>query len=217
VFNTAVCGGNITGVTVDREGFIWASSWTQNKLYKIHPTTGQVECSADVPMPGPGGTDARGVAIDAADKVWVANRVGGYANRFFPDCSHDDTFEVEHGANTYTYSDMTGMQLRTVTTREGHWIQNFDSGYDQPIWHSASWEALVPVNTSVTVTFVSADTEAGLASATNHCGPFQTPPADLLSCAGLQVHRWLSADVQLNTSQDGVRPSFSNLRVFWSR
>jgi streptogramin lyase len=218
VFNTSVCGGTITGVTVDREGYVWACSYSQNMLYKINPATGAVECSTPVPMPGPGGTDARGVAIDAADKVWVANRIGGYANRFFRDCTLDQTFEVQDGANMYTYSDMTGMQLQTVTTREGHWIQNFDSGYATPIWHSATWEAMIPIGTSVTVSFVSADSEAELVTNPSPvCGPFSASPADLLSCAGLQGHRWLSADVQLNTTQDGIRPSFKNLRVFWSR
>jgi len=113
---------------------------------------------------------------------------------------------------------MTGMQLQMVTTREGHWIQNFDSGYDGAIWHSATWDAIVPAQTAVSVTFVSADTEAGLATNPSPpCGPFATPPADLLgTCPDLHGHRWLSADVQLSTSQDGVRPSFSNLTVFWS-
>ena len=174
--------------------------------------------STAVPMVGPGATDARGVAIDAAGKVWVANRLGGYANRFLADCSHDGTFEIDDGAGTYTYSDMTGMQLRTVTTREGHWIQNFDSGYDSPSWHSATWEATVPANTAVTVSFVAAASEAELITNPSPvCGPFDTSPADLAACPGLQGLRWLSADVQLSTTQDGVRPTFSNLQIYWSR
>jgi hypothetical protein len=77
---------------------------------------------------------------------------------------------------------------------------------------------MIPVDTSVTVSFVSADSEAELVTNPSPvCGPFSASPADLLSCAGLQGHRWLSADVQLNTTQDGIRPSFKNLRVFWSR
>ena len=55
-----------------------------------------------------------GLAMDAADLVWVVQRVGGYAHRFKRDCSWDATFEVQDGAGMYTYSDMTGYQLRTV-------------------------------------------------------------------------------------------------------
>jgi len=211
VWNTSV--NNVTAVTVDQDGFIWGSSYGTNEVVKIDPSTGQKICSAPVQN----GTNPHGVAVDAAGKIWVPNRYGGYANRFLSDCTFDGSFPVDPGKEMYTYSDMTGMQLRMVTTRQGHWIQNFDSGYADAIWHSATWEATVPANTSVQVTFVSADSEAELAN--NHsppCGPFTSSPADLLSCPGLQGHRWLSADVQLNTTQDGVRPTFSNLHVFWS-
>jgi streptogramin lyase len=217
VANSAVCGGNVTGVTVDRFGYVWASSHNQNKLFKINPDDGSILCDLDVPMTGPGATDARGVAIDSEDKVWVVQRLGGYAHRYFPDCTFDATFEVESGSGMYTYSDMTGMQLRIVTTREGHWIQNFDTGYEFPIWHSANWEATTPPGTAVTLTFTSADSEAELVTNPSPaCGPFSAPPADLSACAGLQGHRWLSVDVHLTTNQDGVRPTFSGLSVLWS-
>jgi streptogramin lyase len=218
-FNSAACGGDVTGVTVDFEGIVWASSYTNNVLYKIDPNTGAILCTIPVPMTGPGATDARGVAMDAADLVWVVQRIGGYAHRFKRDCSWDATFPVDPGAGMYTYSDMTGSQLRTVTTREGHWIQNFDSGYASPIWHSSTWTANVPVNTSVTVTFVAADTEGALiTNPTPACGPFAVSPADLLgACPQLNGHRWLSADVRLSSTQDGSRPTFSDLQVFWSR
>jgi len=218
VMNSQACGGNVTGVTVDFEGIVWASSFSHNVLYKIDPTSGQILCTIPVPMTGPDATDARGVAMDAANKVWVVQRIGGYAHRFNRDCTFDQTFVVEHGAGMYTYSDMTGSQLRTVTTREGHWIQNFDSGYPNPIWHSATWTATVPANTSVSVSFVAADTEGGLiTNPSPRCGPFTASPADLRSCAGIQGHRWLSADVMLSSTQDGARPIFSDLQVFWSR
>ncbi len=211
IFNTSV--SNVTAVTVAPDGYIWGSSYGTNEVVKIDPNTGAAVCRA----PTPNGTNPHGIAVDANGKIWVPNRYGGYANRFNPDCSLDASFPVDPGQELYTYSDMTGMQLRTITTREGHWIQNFDSGYETPIWHSATWEASVPAATSVSVTFVSADSEAELV--TNHsqiCGPFNASPADLSSCPDIQGHRWLSADVKLNTTQDGVRPSFSALRVFWS-
>ncbi|MBW1807037.1 MAG: hypothetical protein JRJ87_02500 [Deltaproteobacteria bacterium] len=213
LFNTSV--SNVTAVTVAQDGYIWGSSYGTNEVVKIDPTTGARLCGTTVSN----GDHPHGVAVDASGMIWVPNRYGGYANRYNPDdCSLDQSFPVDPGYELYTYSDMTGMQLRMVTTREGHWIQNFDTGYASPIWHSATWQATVPANTSVTISFVSADSEAELV--TNHspvCGPFATPPADLYNtCPTLHGHRWLSADVVLNTTQDGVRPSFSGLQVFWS-
>ncbi len=212
IFYTGVT--QVTAVTVDADGFIWGSSYGTDEVVKIDPATGDVLCRQAVAN----GTNPHGVAVDANGKIWVPNRRGGYANRFLSDCTPDGSFPVDPGNELYTYSDMTGMQLRTITTREGHWIQNFDSGYPAPLWHSASWEATTPPHTSVSVSFVAADSEAELATNPSPvCGPFAVSPADLSSCAGLQGHRWLSADVQLNTTENGVRPSFSDLRLFWSR
>ena len=212
IFNSAV--NQVTAVTVAPDGYIWGSQYGNHRVVKIDPNTGAEVCSAAVPN----GTNPHGVAVDANGKIWVPNRYGGYANRFDSNCNLDGSFPVDPGYELYTYSDMTGMQLRTITTREGHWIQNFDTGYVAPIWHSATWEATTPPATSVTVTFTSADTEAGLqTNPSPACGPFNQSPADLASCPELQGHRWLSADVRLGTTQDGMRPTFSNLRVFWSR
>jgi hypothetical protein len=210
-FDTSVY--NVTGVTVDADGYIWGSSYGTDQVVKIDPNSGGLVCANAVSS----GTNPHGVAVDANGKTWVPNRYGGYANRYTKDCQADGVFPVAPGLELYTYSDMTGMQLRLITSREGHWVQNFDSGYASPNWHSATWLAGTPPNTTVSVTFVSADTEAGLTTSPSPiCGPFAASPGDLLSCAGLQHHRWLSADVRLTTTQDGFRPTFSDLQVFWS-
>ena len=215
VTSTAVGPSIITAVTVDHEGFVWGSGHSGNMVYKLDPATGAVVCSA--PAPTMGGGNPHGIAEDAAGKMWVPNRYGGYANRFLRDCTLDATFPVDPGYELYTYSDMTGMQLRTVTVREGHWIQAYDSGYACPTWHSVEWLADVPAGTSVTVTAAAADTEAGLTTApSTPCGPFSATPGDLLSCAQLHCHRWLQLDVALSTTMDGVRPVVHSIDVFWS-
>jgi len=142
---------------------------------------------------------------------------GGYANRFNRDCTLDQTFEIHAGINTYTYSDMTGIQLRTITSREGHWLQDYDSGYANAQWYKAEWTATTPPNTGVDVVFRAADSAPELTSnPTAPCGPFTTSPADLSTCPQLAGHRWLQADVRLWTKKDGVKPKFSDLKVFWA-
>jgi len=214
---TSVGAGTITAVTVDHEGFVWGSGYGSNRVYKIDPVTGRELCSAPCPAPGVGG-NPHGIAEDAAGKIWVPNRYGGYVNVFNRDCTLYATYPVDPGYENYTYSDMTGMQLRTVTVREGHWIQNYDSGYACPTWHSIVWRADVPPDTSVSITAVSADTEAGLTTSpsTPPCGPYTSSPADLLSCPQIQCHRWLQLDVRLTTTMDGVRPVVHEINAYWS-
>jgi streptogramin lyase len=212
IFSTNVY--DVTAVTVDQDGYVWGSSYGTDEVVKIDPVTGNEICSNDVYN----GTNPHGIAMDDEGKIWVSNRYGGYVNVYDLDCNHLNSYPVDPGQELLAYSDMTGMQLGLITTREGHWIQNFDSGYVSPRWHSASWQALVPPDTSVTVSFVSAGSEAELSTSPSPvCGPFDNSPADLLSCPDLQGRRWLSADVQLNTTQNEVRPTFSFLGVSWSR
>jgi hypothetical protein len=129
----------------------------------------------------------------------------------------------------YTYSDMTGFQLQNITTRNAHWIQRFDSGYLTPIWANAVFGGVIPLNTSISLSFVAADTEAGLSTAPagQKCGPYAvTGPAtepftvDITSkpeCTGLINHRWLMVDVLLSTTQNGVKPYLRDLHVTWTR
>jgi sugar lactone lactonase YvrE len=216
VWNTSV--NNVTAVTVHPDdGTIWGSSYGTNEVVKIDPNNGSALCRHGVSN----GTNPHGVAVDGAGKVWTPLRYGGYANRWTKDCQPDGSFPVDPGQELYTYSDMTGVQLRTITTKEGHWVQEFDSGYASPVWYRAEWTATAnPPDTGVEISFKAADTAGGLQSnPTATCGPFQAnqSPADLTTCPFLSGHRWLEADVKLWTKKDGVRPKFSDLKIFWAR
>jgi len=220
--NTNVgCGGIITGVTVDRDGYVWASAYTStHKVYKIDPQTGTEICSALSPCsPGANyGCDARGVAEDSQGKIWVINRQGGYANRFTKDCKLEATFPIDPGYYTYTYSDMTGQQLRIVTTKEGYFIQNFDSGYANPQWYRITFDSIVPPDTGLELRVRAANTAGELqTNPTQWCGIFTTSPVDLTQCSFLNGHRWLQIEVKLSTKKDGVKPSISNIKVYWAR
>jgi streptogramin lyase len=225
VLSTGAMG--ITAVTVHPDGTVWGSSFGGNPtgVIKLTLNAAGTAVTNTQYFADPEGLSTHGVAVDKAGKIWAAQvgyqNVGngvGYVNRLNTDGTRDQRFPVDPGQCLYTYSDMTGLQLRTITTREGHWFQDFDSGYATPAWDHAEWTATVPAGTSLSVEFRAADTEAGFAggTATAWCGPFTTSPASLTGCAQLVGHRWLQADVKLNTTTDGVRPSFSDLKVFWS-
>ena len=236
--NTAPAINSISGVAIDKDGYIWGGDCYANtvgQVVKINPTTLTVVCRGNVQN----STCPWGVAVDSAGKIWATNRYAinhrVYANRFNTDCSMDkadilvDDNHTGTDPEVYTYSDMTGFQLQNITTKNAHWIQRFDSGYLAPIWASATFGGTLPQNTSISLSFVAADTEAGLVTAptSQKCGPYAvaypaTEPftVDIASkpeCAGLNNHRWLIVDVQLSTTQNGVKPIFRDLHVTWTR
>ena len=138
---------------------------------------------------------------------------------------HDARFPVDPGYTLYTYSDMTGILLRTITIHQGEWIQDYDSGYAAAVWDHIEWTANVPVGTTVTIQVRAADSEAafGAGLATAWCGPFNTPvpssgpnTQSLAGCPFLNGHRWLQFDVKLGTTIDGMRPSASDFKAYWS-
>ncbi|MBI5531583.1 MAG: hypothetical protein HY898_02635 [Deltaproteobacteria bacterium] len=97
------------GVAVGAElsaGFIWAAS-TNGELIQVDP-----EALTVVNRQSVGGSDMVGVAIDYEGYVWTVSQSAGSAYKVNP-----NTWEVlpaPIGNKPYTYSDMTGMQLRGV-------------------------------------------------------------------------------------------------------
>ena len=221
LLNSTVYG--VTAVTVHPNGTVWGSIYGT----ATYPT-GAVKLTLDAAganivntqnFVDPNGLENHGIAVDRAGKVWSSQRFGGKANRWQESGVHDGLFDVDPSRELYTYSDFTGIQLRTITIHEGHWIQDYDSGYQHAIWDHAEWTAIIPAGTSVTVQARAADNQADFAAglATAWCGPFTVSPAVFHpACAFLDDHRWLQLDVKLNTTVDGVRPSVSDVKVFWS-
>ncbi len=220
----------VTAVTVHPDGSVWGS------LYNTGPTSSDVTTDWGVvkitltpdgsavqtvqKFADPDTKRNHGIAVDKDGKLWSPKVWDvGRVNRWRVDGTHDGSFDVDVGRSLYTYSDMTGIQLRTFTTREGHWYQMFDSGYLQTFWSHAEWTSIEPPGTTVSLRARAADTMAGFASggATVWCGPLSSSPAQFQpGCEILNGHRWLQVDVKLNTQVDGVRPTVTDVKVFWS-
>ncbi|MCS6798177.1 MAG: MopE-related protein [Myxococcota bacterium] len=208
--DTAVTG--VTAVTVHPEGSIWGSMYGAHHVVGIEPD-GRERCRA--PIPAGSGSNPHGVAVDRRGRIWVPSRYGGYVNVFDTACRHVATYPVDVGQENYSYSDMTGHLLRTVTSREGFWMQDFDAGYERPVWSRVEWTATAPPETGVEVTVFAAPTRAALTGAMP-CGPFRTSPADLSVCPFLAGNRYLRVQFRLTTSRDGVRPIVHDVRAFWA-
>ncbi len=105
------------------EGYIWAAE-SLGKLYRINatnladittydsPVTDNDTLGCDPPPTDSCDNGLVGVAVDWDGYVWVVSTTQNSAYRFDPEGETFDTVVI--GNKPYTYSDMTGMQLRNV-------------------------------------------------------------------------------------------------------
>ncbi|VUT24985.1 MAG: Virginiamycin B lyase [Candidatus Methanolliviera sp. GoM_oil] len=93
-----------------------------------------------------------GVAVDAAGKVWGTDISGNYIHRIDPETNTIDlSKQILGSGGHYTYSDMTGIVVRTITTKIGTWTVIFDSERADTPWGTVSWNSDEPAGTSITV------------------------------------------------------------------
>jgi len=219
---------SVTGIAVSPvDGFIWGSQYNLNRVVRIDPVTGEEACSAPIACGdfGIACSHPHGVAALPDGTIWVPILSGGIVNVFDSDCSLLHVYPVDVGQRLYTYSDMAGVTLMTVTTRQGHWIQNFDSGYDDPFWGSITWRVdPMPADTDVEISVRAAETAAGLledtAATCAELEPFVSVAgpneADLSECDDIQGMRWLQLDIELRTARNGIRPVVRDVHVHWA-
>jgi hypothetical protein len=124
------------------------------------------------------------------------------------------------GSNPYTYSDMTGYQLRTITLKHGTWTIDFDSGYDDAQWDTVEWSGTMGADDEIRVRARTGADRTALVSATwspyHDADPAVAPPWTADIAAEVPRGRWLQVEVTLETDDD-VSPAFTGLKVFWQR
>lgn len=105
------------------------------------------------------GTKPTGVAIDAAGKLWAAgwtantNASSPHKNKVTAariDLSTGKIDEFPIAGPSYTYSDVTGYVVKTVTAPSGTWTVTQDCGTCTN-WRSVAWTAYVPTRTNIEV------------------------------------------------------------------
>jgi len=165
------------------------------------------------------------VSVDAAGKVWTANRQSNTATRIdaaagpiggggSPIGAVD--LVVNFPATTgrplpfpYNYSDMTGAQLFSSTAPQGSWTVVQDSGSPGNQWGTITWntepQGSEPPGTSIAVEARAADTEAALGSQSYTTVSNGTP--FVLLGRFIQVRATLKADSKGNS------PVLSDIRI----
>ncbi len=159
-----------------------------------------------------------GAAIDPDGKLWTVNECTSDVTRVDPDTGVVlGTYPV--GRNPYTYSDMTGYALRTITSRTGYHRQIFE-GWPSGVtrWSAIFVDADLPGAgaTWVRLRHRAADTPEAFEAApwSTSLGPY--PPAPLP--AAIEVAgRFLQVEVTLGTSRNGVAPVLRGISAIADR
>jgi hypothetical protein len=146
------------------------------------------------------------VAIDSNGKVWSCNLNDPDVKRTNPDTNSVDlTKSVAGSSGHYSYSDMTGIIARTVTTKIGTWTVDFDSEVADMRWGTVSWSSSEPAGTSVTVKVRSSNdqtTWSAWETVTNGVALSSTPDG-----------RYLRIETTLQIKSGDVSPILPDLTV----
>jgi len=142
------------------------------------------------------GNQPTGVGVDAYGKVWVTNLGDEYIKRIDPATNTIDlTKRIVGSGGHYTYSDFTGIVIRTITTKSGTWTVIFDSEENDTPWGRVSWSSFEPKGTAITVKVRSSNDKLSWSQwedVTNGSPFVETPPG-----------RYLQIEVTLKiTSED---------------
>ena len=208
-------GGQTRGVAVDQDGNVWVAEWSHQTTSKFSPA-GQHLGQWSVAGFGYNASGPLGMAVDFDNNIWAINYTSGHASKFAADGTLLTVFPVS--AKPYTYSDMTGYQLRTITLQHGTWTVDYDSGYDDAQWDRVEWSGSMAADDRIRIRVRTAPTEGGLVSeswSNYYEADWQQQPPWVADISGtVPNNRWIQVEVTLNT-QDDVSPAFSGLRVFW--
>lgn len=91
-----------------------------------------------------------GLSIDADGKIWVCGIGTSRIFRVDPGTNSIIGWKDISGTH-YSYSDMTGAIVRSITTKTGTWEVVCDGGAADTLWDRISWTSSEPSGTSITI------------------------------------------------------------------
>jgi hypothetical protein len=220
-------GWGVRGVGIDTHGNVWAalhtSGFAGGRVARIDADTATADGYWDI-----SGIVPVGAGVDFDGDVWTVNQSSSNASRLHIDqnllepAAHPitgnlvDVFPV--GPNPYTYSDFTGLGLRTVTRPRGDYvvpIQGCADG-DPAHWLAVEWSATKPPNTDVEIWVRTGDDLATLAQQPIY-GPWEVSPADLQAAPGpVPDGVYLQLTIRLLSDDNESTPIVHGYSVQWS-
>lgn len=206
--NLSYAGGiAVHGIAADAAGWVWGASQTRGvvRVDAETPTMWQI-------VAGTEGTSNKGMAVDGEGKIWSITQTNE-AVVVTPGATID-VATVERGiassiVTPYTYSDMTGLQLRLATNPRGFYRHVFEACPDgtAPEWGELRFEAETPAGTSVSFRVKTAETRDGL-DAADWVNIGSVPPdasplfvGEALTAAGVTPARFLLLEISLSAER----------------
>ncbi len=225
----------VRGVGIDTHGNVWAAlhqnsgGFQQGRMIRINADTAM--STGDWSVDGTVGTNGEvpvGIGVDFDGDVWTINQSTSNASRLHIDqttlepAAHPSTGNIVDvfpvGTTPYTYSDFTGLGLRTVTRPQGDYTVKMQGCSDGAAasWYAVNWEATLPPNTSVEVWVRVGDDLATLGSQPIF-GPWTMSPADLTMAPGpVPDAVYLELTIRLISDDGEATPIVHSYEVEWS-
>jgi len=123
------------GLAIDKNGNIWAAYSNSNTIGKFDKD-GTFIASYDVH-----GETPVGVGVDTENHIWINNQESDNVTEL--DQNGNLLRNIEVGHMPYTYSDMTGFNLRTFVAPTGTFTYIVDTQNVNSVYDSVSWEKQV--------------------------------------------------------------------------
>jgi hypothetical protein len=216
-WSTVATGTYVHGIAADGSGWVWGAGYGSG-IYRVN---------ADDPSMGGwvAGTaqSAKGMAVDQDGKIWSINQGHNNATVVVPGGglgAETVTTGVAPGiVSPYTYSDMTGLQLRLATNPRGYYRRTFE-GCDPSTsastdWLQLHWDGDAPPGTALHFRVRTAATTAELSAATWVVVanvPPDISPADVaaaLMAAGVMPQRYLEVEAGLEATRSSAMESIT--------
>lgn len=198
------------GIAADDQGWVWGAA-KGSGVYRYEADNPSNWTAVQDTL-----QDPKGMAVDLDGKIWAINQNTADATVIEPGPGLND-YVVQSGIvpqiiAPYTYSDMTGAQLRFVTDERGFYRRIFE-GCERPRYIGTTWQELrfdaeIPEGASLSFRARGATSREGLETATWEdigTAPPATSPFDLfaaLDAVGLATAQWLEIEFGLKAVRD---------------
>lgn len=144
---------------------------SKNQLWVADTSAGMFHVDASGPMMVYKGKTANlssnnvGAAIDYDNRPWIISQANSMAYKVDP--ADYSTQSIRVGTGPYTYSDMTGYQLRNAAAPTGVWRYTVQGcgGSNRTKWINLDWQAMVGNGTEVVIKLRSGYTKEEVAAA----------------------------------------------------
>jgi DNA-binding beta-propeller fold protein YncE len=198
------------GLAVDAKKMVWVAD-TSYGVFGVDTETLAVKHSIKL------GTSNNfvGMAIDFDGMVWAINQSESRAYRIDPS-NVADVKTVNVGQGPYTYSDMTGFQLRNAAAPTGRFRHTFSGCSNQTRWNRVFYTAEYEGGTSIVINARSGNSPMELEAQPWTLIAQQPPDASPVKLDKLgmrQTAQLLQLEVQLRTIHPAFTPRLTQLKV----